>query len=440
MLGRWLLAGLLAQSRYITTYAYAEPEGPESDGLKTDQDTLQRRHDDHERILQKLQRQQPIGMRKMSDDEGEMFFLDYWTFDPLGSRAGAISDVDGMSGLGNSTHSYLNPPLSPHSPSSDSRSALRLARSIFKRDFECPVGTFACTSINQPNSCCSSGETCISVQDTGLGPVGCCPQGQNCGGSVAGCNTDEGFSSCPGSPNGGCCIPGYQCQGVGCIRIGTEILTSRPVTTVNPATTSQVTSVQTVTTTVVISPSTSAAPTTVTQTLIISPSSTSIPSTTASAVAPVRPTSNSNTGSAAPSPSTTSAPANAGCPTAFYRCSAYYVGGCCRVGRDCASTSCPVGSSTTVVGNGDRTIVAPAGATTAALVGNCQSGWATCAASVGGGCCPSGFVCGAADCTATASGQANVGKEAPNTATRLAGLEWTIFILAVVSGVGMVLL
>ncbi|TKX18549.1 hypothetical protein C1H76_9338 [Elsinoe australis] len=306
----------------------------------------------------------------MSDDEGEMFFLDYWTFDPLGSRASLQRNGSRLSTMDNSTYTPFNPPLSPHREGSEPNHVLRMARSIFKRDFECPVGTFACTSIGQSNSCCQSGETCISVQDTGLGPVGCCPQGQSCGGEVTSCNTDEGFSSCPGSPNGGCCIPGYQCQGVGCVRTGTAILTSRPpTTTVNPATNTPGTSIQTVTTTVVISPSTSAEPTTVTQTLTISPSSTptpTSPSSTGSAVAPVRPTSNSNTEAPPPSsaqPSSTTAPANDGCPTAFYRCSAYYVGGCCRVGRDCASTSCPAGASTTVIGAPGGTVVAPVGAT-----------------------------------------------------------------------------
>ncbi|KAF4551731.1 Hypothetical protein D9617_12g036200 [Elsinoe fawcettii] len=438
MLKQWLSIALACHSGFSS--ARPNAEHPDGTSLASGVDAPQRQRDDHERILRKLQRQQPIGMRKMSDDEGEMFFLDYWTFDPLASRAGSALDSDGVKESENSTFAYLNPALSPHSSTSGSLSALRLARSIFKRDFECPVGTFACTSINQPNSCCSTGETCISVQDTGLGPVGCCPQGQNCGGSVASCNTEEGFSSCPGSPNGGCCIPGYSCQGIGCIRIGTEIFTSTtPTTTVNPATNTPGTSVQTVTTTVVISPSTSAEPTTVTQTLTISPSSTpsATPSTTASAVAPVRPTSNSNTASAPP-PSTT-APPNQGCPTAFYRCSAYYVGGCCRVGRDCASTSCPVGASTTLVANSDRTIVAPAGASLG-VAGNCGAGWSTCAASIGGGCCPSGYLCGVSDCTATVSGQSNVGKEAPSAATRLVGLEWVILTVALVSGVGMVLL
>jgi hypothetical protein len=38
-------------------------------------------------------------------------------------------------------------------------------------------------------------------------------------------------------------------------------------------------------------------------------------------------------------------------------------------------------------------------ATVATPTGPCASGWATCAASVGGNCCPSGWECGTASCT-----------------------------------------
>lgn len=42
----------------------------------------------------------------------------------------------------------------------------------------------------------------------------CCPEGATCGGGVGSC--PAGAASCPPSPGGGCCIPGYVCQGVGC--------------------------------------------------------------------------------------------------------------------------------------------------------------------------------------------------------------------------------
>ena len=40
-----------------------------------------------------------------------------------------------------------------------------------------------------------------------------------------------------------------------------------------------------------------------------------------------------------------------------------------------------------------------AAATTASPTGSCASGWFTCAASVGGNCCPSGYECGTASCS-----------------------------------------
>ena len=162
----------------------------------------------------------------------------------------------------------------------------------------------------------------------------------------------------------------------------------------------------------------------------------SMPSTTStgSAVAPVRPT--------------TSAPESTGlidngCPTGFYVCSAFYVAGCCRVGRDCNPTSCPPPANTNVIVSNGITIIAPSGATaatrsattTASLIGgdrgNCAKGWYTCGSNDGGGCCPSGFACGTS-CTALpgASGTGLVQKV--NGAGRIAGLsdKWCLLLVA----------
>ncbi|MCJ1465721.1 hypothetical protein MMC07_004340 [Pseudocyphellaria aurata] len=117
---------------------------------------------------------------------------------------------------------------------------------------------------------------------------------------------------------------------------------------------------------------------------------------------PVRPTSD-----AAATITSTSANSNV-CPTGFYQCSAYYHGGCCRVGRDCSLTSCPTVAATTVVDTDGVIIVAPTGSGIgppgpALGTGSCADGWSTCAASDGGGCCLSGYACGQS-CTATATG------------------------------------
>ncbi|KAK4965235.1 hypothetical protein LTR66_012168, partial [Elasticomyces elasticus] len=82
------------------------------------------------------------------------------------------------------------------------------------------------------------------------------------------------------------------------------------------------------------------------------------------------------------------------------------------------------------------------GSTTAAAVGSqgsCANSWYSCPASVGGGCCPSGYVCGAS-CTATISGVSNVGKAAPSGANAVVFLAWSFLVGGLAVGVGMVLL
>jgi hypothetical protein len=73
--------------------------------------------------------------------------------------------------------------------------------------------------------------------------------------------------------------------------------------------------------------------------------------------------------------------------------------------------------------------VGPA-ATVATPTGPCATGWSTCAASVGGNCCPSGWECGTASCTSlspTATGV--VQKGSPSKGLRLGvGLEIIIFV------------
>lgn len=146
------------------------------------------------------------GVKKMTDDEGEKFFFNYWDFGHEGWSTGDDNLTDsrhdpGMQGRSYPLRSSLALELDPFS--------LR-----FRRDFKCPTGTFGCTSINRPDSCCSFGDTCELVQDTGSGDVGCCPQGQVCSGTIGSCQKD--YTSCPASLGGGCCIPGYDCVSGGC--------------------------------------------------------------------------------------------------------------------------------------------------------------------------------------------------------------------------------
>lgn len=118
-----------------------------------------------------------------------------------------------------SATSNLKPPFFLHADElwNLNEGLLRWPRDLFsKRDYQCPTGTTNCSSIARPNSCCGQGQQCILVQNTGSGDVGCCPSGSTCGNAISTCNTAAGYSSCPSSSNGGCCIPGYTCDSIGC--------------------------------------------------------------------------------------------------------------------------------------------------------------------------------------------------------------------------------
>ena len=185
----------------------------------------------NEEIQRNLVDTRPIGVRKMSEDESEMFFLEYWQFqEQEGLSMGQIDrrrppDIERLrreeQENGNSSIPLLPQlPFLLHSEQPTTpydlfkRLPLGLFPSLDKRDFQCPTGTSSCTSINQPMSCCPNGNTCVVVQDTGLGTVGCCPGGQTCSGEVQGCSA--GYTACSSSSGGGCCIPGFQCAGAGC--------------------------------------------------------------------------------------------------------------------------------------------------------------------------------------------------------------------------------
>ena len=173
---------------------------------------------------------QPVGVRKMSSDEGEMFFPEYWTFEANGESDSNVLEnpninkrrpllrlpnLEGPKLL--SDNATILPPLqAPFSLHTDRPNFLHLRR-LFpfqKRDYNCPSNTNACTSINRPNSCCASDESCQLITDTGNGDVGCCSQGQTCSQEVGACQ--QGYPSCPGAQGGGCCVPGSSCLDVGC--------------------------------------------------------------------------------------------------------------------------------------------------------------------------------------------------------------------------------
>jgi hypothetical protein len=177
----------------------------------------------------------PSHVKKMSEDEEEKFYVDHWGFegDELHENQRDVlrrnSEVDELA-LANSS-AMFRPAFALHVaaqdinllPRPESVPPSRLwHRQFAKRDSShpifaraaCPVGTNACTSIGHPNSCCLASESCVAITDTGLGPVGCCASGSTCNGSIKDCA--QGNTACPSNLGGGCCIPDYECNGVGC--------------------------------------------------------------------------------------------------------------------------------------------------------------------------------------------------------------------------------
>ena len=189
-------------------------------------------------IQRRLVDQRPVGLRKMNSDEGEMFFLEYWRFEggsygrtprdelsltkrraqPLKLHPGEDDCGSRDSWFNVSSLPPLQAPFSLHASLEEAYPRPLSPRAVLQflagRGFQCPTGTASCGSINRPNSCCPTGEACQLITDVGLGDVGCCAQGQSCSNQVSNCQ--QGYTSCPGSAGGGCCIPGYTCNGVGC--------------------------------------------------------------------------------------------------------------------------------------------------------------------------------------------------------------------------------
>lgn len=163
----------------------------------------------------------------MSEDQGEKFYMEYWQFSEDSSQSTlkaslplrARDNEEAMLLSNGSMVMSFRPPFALHTENElgnmDLRARGAAVLALFeKRAFICPVGTLDCSAIGYPNSCCSTNESCFMIQDTGLGPVGCCPKGSSCGGTISNCNTPN--TPCAANLGGGCCIPNYVCEGVGC--------------------------------------------------------------------------------------------------------------------------------------------------------------------------------------------------------------------------------
>jgi len=189
------------------------------------------------------QQQLPTAVRKMPPDQGAKFHHEYCAFaehdlastfpshrHPHAAIAArqSLEDDDARRIWANASAELpLRPPFAllsgpeqdeepkePPPPWALFRRAASALALLEKRQWACPTGTKGCSAIGYPNSCCGEGETCMEVPDTGLGPVGCCPAGATCGGGILNCA--DGSTACGSEIGGGCCIPGFVCQGVGC--------------------------------------------------------------------------------------------------------------------------------------------------------------------------------------------------------------------------------
>ncbi|UKZ92051.1 uncharacterized protein TrAFT101_007018 [Trichoderma asperellum] len=349
---------------------------------------------------------QPLAtaIKKQLPDANEKLFPDHLAFEPLPALNPFETTVatnlwlddqeDKDASSSNSTKRY-HPAFSYHFQESEEDLLKRAADVlvILQNRAACPSGMESCSSIGSPDKCCADGTYCTNVSDSDSEQIACCPDGATCGGGVGACPSDA--VSCPSELGGGCCIPGYVCQGVGCVPSASA--TGIPSSTAPP-------------------------PQTTPQTRSTAATATGPGTETATGAPPYRPTDATSTSSSASS-STSSAPmtttqsgeTQTGCPTGFYGCLATHGGGCCRTDRDCQTLSCPAPSST-IISHG-VTVVVPAGdVPTAAASDKCASGWFLCGKDAGSvaGCCPSGYKCGTASCFTSAASETNsVQKQEP---------------------------
>jgi hypothetical protein len=137
---------------------------------------------------------------KLSGDEGEKFWPEYWVFEESPSYTAPFA-------------LHVRDNEAPYGDMGARKAGRDVMAALQKRQAQCPVGTSSCSAIGFPNSCCAKGATCTQIQDTGLGPVGCCPS-TGCIGAVDNCVSPN--TACSVSLGGGCCIPNYICSGAIC--------------------------------------------------------------------------------------------------------------------------------------------------------------------------------------------------------------------------------
>lgn len=376
----------------------------------------------------------PTALRKIAPDANEKIFPEHLAFAALSFGDASLAarqflDAQDVQPPADQQPRPYRPAFASHdTDTTESQHGLRrraaeaLAR-LQRRTTACPSGMSGCAAIGQPNKCCQDGTVCTKVDDASVGGIACCPQGSSCGGRVGACPSDA--ASCPADLGGGCCIPGYVCQGMGCVPSASA--TSATTTTTVVATSTHAPSATTVTSTWTTWVDGAPSTVVVTQTVTLTSSREATTKTTTKTVtesdtgtvtgsAPWRPT--GTTSEPSTTKTTTSSEETStqeGCPTGFYGCLATHGGGCCQTDRDCQTHSCPPQASTTVVSDG-KTIVVPASDVPSTATSTCASGWFLCGSDVGAraGCCPSGYHCGTASCfSVSASHTGSVQKEQP---------------------------
>ncbi|KAM0415749.1 hypothetical protein ACHAPT_013297 [Fusarium lateritium] len=366
---------------------------------------------------------------------------------PREAAAAAISFLDEQDDeflALNGTERRFRPAFAPHRDEARDGVLRRAAEALalLQRRSSCPQGMNSCSDIDSEVKCCQEGTYCVDVGDTIAGGVACCPNGASCGGGVGACPSDA--TSCAAELGGGCCIPGYVCQGLGCVpsasatRTSTAVQSSTQANSPITITTTQTTIIEgnpsTIVVTLTVTERPSAEPTTQTTTEVVTTSeeesttdseettepeqeSTTSRTRTATATgsitggAPYRPTGTTITTGTSESGDT-----QTGCPTGFYGCLATHGGGCCRTDRDCDVHECPA-PSTTIISDGVTIVLLATDAPPApGPTSTCADGWFLCGANAGpvAGCCPTGYDCGTASCfTVQASQTARVQKEFP---------------------------
>ncbi|KAF3034938.1 hypothetical protein E8E11_000706 [Didymella keratinophila] len=80
-------------------------------------------------IMERLRHERPVGMKKMSTDEGEMFMLDDWIFAPSQSKRSEYED------FGNGTY-QVQPPIRPNA-GDEWLERMRIRDVLLKRQCRC---------------------------------------------------------------------------------------------------------------------------------------------------------------------------------------------------------------------------------------------------------------------------------------------------------------